>query len=265
MTVHRIDTLPCGTSEIELLVGLYGELEGPSQRSLEEHARACAACAAWMAAGRDTFDLLRASGLREMATDESPGSWPDLRAALAAGSRKATPVFPWWRLAQAAAVLLLAGASFTVGRLWDQAAGMFSGPDAAAALPGAAGATGLDSDGRLLLFSQRTNDYLDRSRMVLLELANGDFGAEGLSLSEASRRLLQENPAARPVAREIADRRLQDLVEELEVLLGQISRLPQTESGHVERIRTYLNNSGLLEQLELMGAAPRLASDRRRT
>lgn len=263
MTVHRIDTLPCGRSEIELLVGLYGELEGPSQRSLDEHARSCAACAAWMAAGRDTLDLLRGSGLREMATDEAPGSWPALRAALAAGSRPA-PVLPWWRLAQAAAVLLLAGASFTVGRLWDQAAGIFTGSDGTA-MPAAAGSTGLDSEGRLLLFSQRTNDYLDRSRMVLLELANGDFGAEGLSLSEASRRLLQENPAARQVAREIADRRLQDLVGELEVLLGQISRLPETESGHVERIRTYLNNSGLLEQLELMGAAPRLASDRRRT
>jgi hypothetical protein len=262
MTVHRIDTLPCGTPETDLLMRLYGEMEAPVQRSLDEHTRSCAACAAWLAAGRDTLDTVSGSGLREMATLDAPGSWPALRSALAAGSRPA-PASTWWRLAQAAAVLLLAGASFMVGRSWDEWAGAPPAPDAAAgpATPGAA----LDSEGRLLLFSQRTNDYLDRSRMVLLELANGDLGAEPLSLSEASRRLLQENPAAREVAREIADRRLQDLVGELEVLLGQISRLPASETGHVERIRTYLNNSGVLEQLELLRAAPRLASDRRRT
>lgn len=264
-TADGMRALPCGTPEIDLLMLLYGEVDGSGRRALEDHARGCPSCSAWMAGGRDTLELVTSSGLRESATLDAPGSWADLRTALAASSRPAAaPAVRWRTFARAAAVLLLAGASFTVGRLWNASGA--SHPGAPAAGAGSGGAASLDSDGRLRLFSERTNDYLDRSRMVLLELANGDMGAEGLSLSQASRRLLQENPAAREVAREIADRRLQDLVSELESILGQISRLPDSGTGHVDRIRTYVNNSGVLEQLELLSAAPsRMASDRHRT
>ncbi len=250
----------CGRQETEILLLLYGELDPMARRSLETHARGCPACAETMAGLGSTLDTVRQSRLGEMATLEAPGSWPALRSALAASPRPRAER-PWPMLARAAAVLLVAGASFAVGRWWDGR--VFVGGSPAGEARGGS-ADNLDSASRVALFSQRTNDYLDRSRMVLLELANGDLGGERHSLSQASRVLLRENPTAREVAREIADRRLQQLVDELETILGQISTLQDAGAGQADRIRTYVNNSGVLEQLEVL-SAPQLASSRRRT
>ena len=251
----------CGRQESEILLLLYGELDPISRRNLETHARDCHACAGTMAGLGSTIDTVRRSRLGEMATLEGPGSWPALRAALAASPRPRRER-GWPVLARAAAVLLVAGASFAVGRWWDGNLGIGGGRAGEAR----GDSDGMDSAGRVALFSERTNDYLDRSRMVLLELANGDLGGERLSLSQASRALLQENPTAREVARQIADRRLQQLVDELETILSQISTIQDAGASQADRIRTYVNNSGVLEQLEVLSAVPeRLASTRRRT
>jgi hypothetical protein len=246
----------CGRQESDLLLLLYGDLDDAARRELEAHARTCASCASSLLSLKSVLDTVGSAHLKQRATVEFPGSWTSLRASLLLASPSRGHA--WWKgAARAAAILLLAGASFAVGRLthpWQ--------PSQAPAERDA-GAR-LDSAGRLALFSQRTNDYLDRSRMVLLELANGDVQPGRLSLSQASTTLLQENPEARRVAREVADRRLQELVAELETILGQIVQLH--DAVQADRIRTYVNNSGVLEQLEILSAQPhRLAQERRRT
>jgi hypothetical protein len=45
-TGERMLTLPCGTTEIDLLMLLYGETDGSAGRALDEHTRGCAVCAA---------------------------------------------------------------------------------------------------------------------------------------------------------------------------------------------------------------------------
>ncbi|HKY32067.1 MAG TPA: hypothetical protein VJV23_05980 [Candidatus Polarisedimenticolia bacterium] len=243
----------CGTSEQDLVLLLYGELEETARRGVSSHAAACDACRDRLDALRAAFALVERSGFGQRRPEDLASQWAPLRARLAAESRPSGrygSLLPL--LAKAAAVLVLAGASFWVGRVWDGGS-LMPGRHPGDAVSGEAP---LDGQARLLAFSERTNDYLDRSRLVLLELSNGELSTDSMALSQASRTLLRENPAARRVARQIADQRLQDLVEEIESILSQISRLPQGEQDGLDRLRTYVNNSGVLEQLEVLSAVP---------
>ncbi|HET9480787.1 MAG TPA: hypothetical protein VFP98_03450, partial [Candidatus Polarisedimenticolia bacterium] len=115
-------------------------------------------------------------------------------------------------------------------------------------------------------FSEQTNDYLLRSHLVLLEVANADSVPASPGLKQASIGLLRDTKLARQVAGELDDERLQTLVAEIESVMREIASLSGSDdSESIDRVRAYLNNSGVLDQLEVMRMAPaRLAEDRSR-
>ena len=83
-------------------------------------------------------------------------------------------------------------------------------------------------------------DYLDRSQMVLIELANASPGA-GLDISSEQERaanLLIENRLYRQTALQTGDAVVAGVLEELERVLLEISHAPsRLEPGQVDDLR----------------------------
>jgi hypothetical protein len=105
-------------------------------------------------------------------------------------------------------------------------------------------------------FSQETNGYLDRTRLVLLEFANADASSDSGVLREASLVLLAESRRAQKVADRIADPRIEEIMVRLEGILRDITRLSEAgDAASMDRIKARMHDSGVLLQLEMMSVA----------
>jgi putative zinc finger protein len=274
------DNRRCPCTGEDLILYIYDELPDDRRALTEAHLEACRSCREEMDSFEATLQTIDRAGMVDFATVHAPGDWSELEARLEASRSAVAPLtLPFARrpglLAKAAAILLIVGGSFVAGRYWDSIGSSLGLPGGAGddgsltGNPTSGGPRGIpeDSAARLRFFSEKTNGYLDRSRLVLLELANTGSAADATALRAASGNLLRENRLARTVAGQVADRRLEDLVGQLETILRQISRLSdQGDQATIDRIRAYVNNSGVLEQLEILSTAPqRVAEDRSRT
>ncbi|HET6372894.1 MAG TPA: hypothetical protein VFG76_06285 [Candidatus Polarisedimenticolia bacterium] len=213
-----------------------------------------------------TFETIDRSGLDSaLARIRPPLTWSTLRAELSSSRAQApSPALgdrSGPRFLKAAAVLLIAGAAFVLGRSWDALTPTGLQQSSVGVPPPSLREGGPDSGRpedagwRLKTFSQETNGYLDRSRLVLLELSNSEAAEDSEALRTASRGLLRENPHARQVADKIDDPRIEELVKRLQGVLEEIARLSVPADGRsIDRIRSYVNDSGVLMQLEIMSA-----------
>ena len=256
----------CDSMEQELILFLYDEVSSDRRTEVEGHLRTCAGCTEDLASFRSVLDTIDRANLGQMATREGAGDWPSLRAMiLSTGVPSHRPsVSP---LLKAAAIVVLAGATFVLGRNWDSIApdslrDAFNLASASTAMVSPEGRTPQGSPEehntgwRLRVFSEETNGYLDRTRLVLLEVANTGGTPMPGPIREASRNLLRENPHARQVAGRIEDPRIEELVGQLEGILREIAQLSDTgDSTTIDRIRAYVNNSGVLLQLEIFSSA----------
>ena len=247
---------PCNSIQQDLVPFLYGELPDHRGDAIEAHLRSCASCKEELASFRSTLDLVDSAGLVEMATHSEPGDWIGLRDRLLE-ARSPAAVSWTGHLLRAAAILVVVGSSFILGRNWDSVA-----PGQPPAIPDdASGPEDLPSrfqDGswRLRVFSEQTNGYLDRTRLVLLELANTDGTPVPGMIRNASRSLLKENAHARQVAHRVRDPLIEGLLDELATILDQIAKATdEDDRTSTEKLRTYVNDSGVLLQLEIMSAA----------
>ncbi|MEE9217440.1 MAG: zf-HC2 domain-containing protein [Acidobacteriota bacterium] len=202
---------------------VFGELPRQQQTVLESHLDGCSRCrrallglrrlcrmlpdpyAGPLGPGAETWDQVWNRIVEEVSAPEVAPSAPSR-------ARWPTPL----RWAATAATL---SAAFLVGRHWDDLrsqAGYWLGRD----VPSPAGYyTGLDS------FQSTSDDYLQRSRLLLLELQFSGVGAAGVDdpwLMDHSRNLLGEAPRLRQVARRIRNPRLEGLLGELETVLSLI-------------------------------------------
>lgn len=246
----------CKSFEQDLVLHLYGELPDDRSTAIEGHLGSCASCNEELGSFRSTLDMIDSAGLAEMVARAEPGDWSSLRERLL---DLRSPARTAWtgQLLKAAAIILVVGASFILGRNWDSLA---PGNPASA---GADTSIGVDvpsrfQDGswRLRVFSEQTNGYLNRTRLVLLELANTDGNPVPGTIRNASLNLLKENAHARQVAHRVRDPLIEGLLDELATILDQIAKASD-EDDHIstQRLRTYVNDSGVLLQLEIMSAA----------
>ena len=250
---------------------IYDDLEVDRRAALERHLSTCHACREEIGSLREALGAVDRSRLAEMA-DRAAAGLPQL--SLPEAERRSPSAARWLK---AAAILILAGASFVAGQQWsrlasppEQAASGESATPAPARPPeSGAGPAAVPehAEERLADLAAQTKGYLRRSRFVLLEFANAGAVSSDQALRNASIDLLRENRAARRIAGEIADPRLDELLAQLETILREISRLSDpNDSGTVERIRNQVNDSGLLDQLEILSAEPaRVAQGRGRT
>ncbi|OFW10785.1 MAG: hypothetical protein A3H96_04030 [Acidobacteria bacterium RIFCSPLOWO2_02_FULL_67_36] len=198
----------------DLVLHYYGEMDGETEAGASAHLSACAAC-------RERYAKLQrvlaaVETLPEAAVDEGFERmvWARLEPAL--DGRKNSgwsrwPTFSPVRLAWAAALVAVVASAFVAGRVWDR-----PGPE-----PAAAEASAKDLRERLLLVDLA--DHLDRSQMLLVDLASARTSGEIGSERARAQDLLASTRLYRQTAASAGDTALADLLDEMERVLVDVT------------------------------------------
>jgi len=247
----------CKKCRGHMLEALYGELEPAERDRYERHRRACPACAAEYAALAETLGLMDQRRRPDPGQEFWDGYWDRLSRrmvweATAEGRRPSTARgaigrlfagLPRWSYQVAgAAALVLVGV--LIGSRLVGPRNPAPMTNAAAAGPSAA--------------VVQAGDFIDRSQVLLLGMVNYDpakedaYGFDLAGKKAVSHDLAAAAPALREKLNQPGERRLRDLVADLEVILMQIANL---ESGQdldgVELIKQGVDSRGLILKIDL--------------
>ena len=112
---------------------------------------------------------------------------------------------------------------------------------------------------RILLVA--VGEHLDRSQMVLIELANATASPEGLDVSAqraAAGDLVDEGRVFRHAAADGSEPAVTDVLEDLERVLVEIARGPERLDGEaLQRLQRRIESQGLLFKVRVVGAKVR--------
>ncbi|HEX5133472.1 MAG TPA: zf-HC2 domain-containing protein [Candidatus Krumholzibacteria bacterium] len=264
---------------------LYGELDADREREFGAHTEGCAECATLYAQMRATLETMSSRRRPDPGSDFWDGYWQRLEEriarepAVADASRLARRWSPgsWGYRVAAAAVVLAAGiwigrsvlapspsthTAVPVETARDEVAVHQPAIDAPASEAGAQPDAGRarDGGGPVATLAASGNDdawrYIDRSQVVLLALLNGgDSGTHPADYAAARQRagvLLAEGSGVRDGLTRPEDRRLRQLVEQLEMILREIANLEaDSDLDAVELIRNRVGREGVLLQIDL--------------
>lgn len=246
----------CRMSKDRLIEALYGELGPAEKERLDAHLRTCPDCAAEHASLQETLRLMD----KRERPDPGPAFWDgywdrlskrmlweaieeERKPTLAARFLRPFARLPRWSLqAAGAAALLLLG--IVVGsRLIPRPEG-----------PGAKMASAAAPSPAVV----QAGNFIERSKVLLLGLVNYDPAIEDayafdLNGKKAmSRALAAEAPAIRSGLNERGQKRLRDLVADLELIMLQIANL---ESGQdlegVDLVKQGVDRKGLFLRIDL--------------
>jgi hypothetical protein len=242
---------------------LLGELSPQDKAYLDRHVAACPSCASEYESLRATLRIMDGRERRDPGREFWDGYWDRLADRMDRETSEEGPAGGWWkRLAglghsvprwayQTAAAFVLVGAGILIGRL------ILSPPTPSAESPG--GKPG----GALLSASNsdpatRARDYLDRSKLVILALVNYNPATEdsyALNLplqKKISRELVTEAGRLKIDLKAPRDRRLRQLVSDLETILIQIANLEsENDLEAVEFVKQGVATRGVLLKINL--------------
>lgn len=230
-------------SEDDLVLHYYGEMDGAAETRAAAHIATCGACHAGYTRLQRVLAAVDAAPAPEPAPGFERTVWarlePDLRRRRGWGSwRIASPA----HLAWAATVLLLVGASFVAGRLYR---GADSGEAASAE----------QFRERILLVD--LGDHLDRSQMILVEIA-GASGGDSVDLTfERARaeQLVQDNRLYRQSAITGGDPRIADLLDDLERVLVEVAAAPaEVPASDLSDVQRRIDSRDLVFKLRVLSA-----------
>jgi hypothetical protein len=228
-------------TEEEITMAYYEEL-APEMRCYIDR---CSICSSSLARLRNVLDSVREYGVPERGESYGGEVWERLAPALpvrdAAVHRFNSPRL-WLRWAIAGPVLAaLVAVAFFAGMLTQRNG---------AGLPGISP----KSSERVLLIA--LGDHLDRSQIVLAELANAAPGTLDMHEERAAARdLLNENRLFRQTAAGAGDSSQGALLDELERVLLDVANGPSTLSpGDLEALRQRLDRSGLLFKVRVVSS-----------
>jgi len=231
-------------SEEELVLHYYGE-EGDTLAA-EQHLDACGDCRAHYASLQRVLNIVDGLPLPERDAEYGERVWRRIEAQIPARRRRWMGWLPararWAATATAMASLLVvaffAGRSTTPGH---------RGGAIAKADP--------KSGERVLLVA--VGDYLERSQMVLIELANAnpkhplDISAE----QERAADLVSESGLYRQTAVHVGDTAVADVLDDLDRVLLEIAHSPSRLSpGELNNLRQRLEAEGILFKIRVLGA-----------
>ncbi len=232
-------------TEEELVLRYYGEeAEAPdADARLEE----CAECRALYGALQRTLNMVGALPVPEREAEYGARVWKSIEGRLgsrASGWRRAL-AFParGWRWAAAGAALAgLLAAAFVAGRYYP--ANRRTAPAAEA-----------DAQAREGVLLVAVGDYLERSQMVLIELANADPKRD-LDISTEQERahgLVTESRLYRQTAENTGDAAVAGVLDQLERVLVEITHEPERISAaELERLRGRLKDEGILFKIRVL-------------
>jgi len=245
-----------------MILALYGELDPAEKERLDAHLRSCPDCASEYASLEAALRLMD----RRERPDPGPAFWEGYWDRLSKrmlwesieNGRRPSPAgrlarafsrLPRWSLQAAAAAALLLVGILVGGRLIPRPGA--PGPETAAAGPSSAIAAPSPA-------VVQAENFIDRSKVLLLGLVNFDPAVEdayALDLARTkavSRELLTEAADVRRGLSQPGQRRLRDLVAELEVIMLQIANL---ESGQdlegVELVKQGVDSKSLFLKIDL--------------
>jgi hypothetical protein len=264
----------CTKCREHMIDALYGELAPVHKDLYDRHIAACPECAAEHAALAETLSLMAKRERRDPGPEFWGGYWdrlsrrmlweateegrgPSLAARIGRVFGRVFARLPRWAYQTAgAAALLLVGiliGSRLIGPSGTATTGA-PGTTAAVFAPAASGAVA------------QAGDFIERSKVLLLGLVNFDPAVEDAYAFDlggkkaASRVLAAEAPAIRKGLNEPGQRRLRELVGELEVIMMQIANL---EAGQdvdgIELVRQGVDSRGIFLKIDL----DRMARDAR--
>ncbi|NIV03380.1 hypothetical protein GWN26_03235 [Candidatus Saccharibacteria bacterium] len=239
---------------------LYDELNAKAKRRFDTHLNECSNCSREFKQLKSTLELMNQH--QRSQPDEAfwEGYWDRLSEKMSRpGDKTSTtsrqgvtdnPVFQrlgrWsYQIAAAAAILLL---GILIGKFF------FSEPSRENQQ--LTNVTELTPQQALL--NQRTNLYLEKSKVLLLGLVNMDSEAiqrqqvDFSSYQKVSRHLLQEASYLKPALKENKQQRLRELIGDLEVILLQIANLETDyDVSGLELIKTGVDRRAILLKINL--------------
>jgi hypothetical protein len=236
-------------TEDELVLHYYGELTTADDARTTTHLAECSTC---HASFRRLQRVLAAVDENALAGPDLPPHFertvwaklePNLRQQR--GGWKAWLVFTPGRLAWLATVVLLVGAAFVAGRLIPRGT--------EGNVPGGLSAAQLRE--RILLVD--LSDHLERSQMMLVELANADDqGTIDISDERArAEQLLAANRLYRQTALSNGNRSLANVLDELERVLIDVAASPEHLSAQdLNDVQRRIEANGLLFKVRVLSS-----------
>jgi hypothetical protein len=234
--------------EDELILHYYGESPAAA---VESHLHACGSCRnAWdaLCAALDavTDETAGPDALRERSPADLETVWLRLRPQLQAESRRRSLRRAFLVPLAAAAALVMA---FLAGRHWPM-------PSPAPAVTTAASEAQVRE--RVLLIA--VGDHLERSQMLLVELANApagkpaDIGVE----QERAEELVGANRLYRAAAVRAGEPAMASVLEELERLFIEVAHSPeQLRPAQLARLQRRIESRGLLFKVRVLESTVR--------
>ena len=235
-------------TEDELILHYYGETDRADDARVESHLASCAECRFANQQLRRVMTLVDSAAPVEAPAGFERVAWARLEPALDRNKSawKTFFWFPQWALAGGVAALVLA--AFVAGRV-------------SSVNPTAGGTPGLVAEiepNRVL--QAEVGDHLDRTQMMLVELANADTDHADVLAGEQIRAvdLVAANRLIRQSAEQNGDVVIADVLEDLERVLMEIANAPaDASSNDLTDLQSRITDEDLLFRLRVIAAEMR--------
>jgi hypothetical protein len=232
-------------NEEELILHYYGEDGDPL--AAERHLEECQECRALFQSLQRVLNTVDGMLVPERGGEYGAQVWQRLLPRLPRRRWLWTDLRPAWKWAWAgAAMVALLTIGFFAGRVY---------PTLGRPAPEVA-----DTRARERVLLVAVGDYLDRSEMVLVELANAS-GAHSLDISSEQERaegLISETRLYRQTAATTGNASVTDLLDELERVLLDVARGPSNLSpAQVSALRKRLDAEGVIFKIRVVNSKVR--------
>ena len=231
-------------SEDDLVLYYYGE-RVPGVPA-EEHLGSCAACRTNLESLRQTLDAMNSLAVPEPAENYETRMWQRVYPAIEAIEIRRRRWFDWmfgqrkWVLAGAMALIVIG--AFMAGRISQKSQ---------------LKVVSLSGQVRERILMVAVGEHLERSQMILIELANNETKGP-VDISEQQVRaedLVNENRLYRQAALKSGDKSVSNLLDELERVLLDIAHGPsKLDSAEFDDIRRRIEAEGILFKIRVVGS-----------
>jgi hypothetical protein len=230
-------------SEEELILHYYGEPGDPAGN--EQHLDQCGECRALYSSLQRLLNSMDSLPVPERDAEYAARVWQRIEGSLKPRRRFRLPM-PYWRWAVASTAFAgLLVAAFLAGRFY---------PSGRPALQAA------DSQTRQSVLLVAVGDYLERSQMVMIELANAEANGP-LDISAEQERagdLVSESRLYWQTAAHAGEAGIARVLDELERVLVEITHEPsRIPPERLEKLRARLKDQGILLKIRVLGSTVR--------
>lgn len=237
----------------DLILHYYGELDDREEKRIAGHLGDCAPCQASYSRLQRVLAFVDSVPAPEAPAGFERTVWARLEPALPARERRwfSSFVFSPGRLAWAAAIVILLTGAFFAGRLLPR-----SQP---AGVPQQAVTVSQEKVRERILLVD-LGDHLDRSQMVLVELASaGEDAPVDISSEQArAQQLLAANRLYRQTALSTGNTAMADVLDDLERVLVDIAASPSTMTQQdLEAVRRRIASNELLFKVRVVSTQVR--------